>query len=159
MMYEGQIDSSKQLNLLYDDVERHYNVITNVTGAMARRYVCNACHKSCWSAITRVCDQTCSDCMASPPCAFSDFRIPCDGCNRHFRIRTCFANHKQSMAKRKTVCERKRCCATCGLLVTDDRHECNKVFCVNCKQNKDVVHLCYMRSLMDVLPDARDKVI
>jgi len=140
IMYEAQVDSSKHLNLLYDDVERHYHVITNLTGAMAKRYICNACHKSCGRDITHNCDQTCSDCMASPPCTFSDVRIPCDGCNIHFRSRTCFANHKQSTTKRRSVWERKRCCATCGLLVTDDRHECNKLFCANCKQNRDAGH-------------------
>ena len=35
-MFEGQVDASKRINLLYDDVERHYHVITNVTGAMAK---------------------------------------------------------------------------------------------------------------------------
>jgi len=127
-MFEGQVDSSKHLNLLYDDVERHYHAIINFTVAMAKMYVSNACHKSCRRDITHVCDQTCSDCMASPQCAFSEFRIPCDECYRHFRSRTCFANHKQSTAKRKSVCERKRCCTTCGLLVTNEKDECNKVF-------------------------------
>ena len=37
-MFEGQVDPSKHLNLLYDDVERHYHVITNLTGAMAKKY-------------------------------------------------------------------------------------------------------------------------
>jgi len=42
-MYEGQVDSSKHLKLLYDDVQRNYNVITNLTGAMAlRTYVMHA---------------------------------------------------------------------------------------------------------------------
>ena len=58
IIYEGQVDSSKHLNPLYDDVERHYHVITNLTGAMAKRYVCKACHKSCRRDITHVCDQT-----------------------------------------------------------------------------------------------------
>ena len=35
LKYERQVDSSKYLNLLYDDVERHYHVVTNLTGAMA----------------------------------------------------------------------------------------------------------------------------
>jgi len=60
---------------------------------------------------------------------------------------------------KKFVCERKRCCATCVLLVMDARHECNKVFCVNCKQKSDVGHLCYMRPLNYALPDASDKVL
>jgi len=140
-MFEGQVDSSKRLKLLYDDVERHCNVITNLTGAMAKKYVCSACHKSCRHDITYFCDQTCSDCMASTSCAFSDVHFPSDECNRHFRSQACFANHKQSAAKRKSVCESKRCCATCGLLVTGDGHECNKRYCANCKENRDVGHL------------------
>ena len=43
--FDGQVKSEKRINLLYDDVDRHYHVITNVTGAMARRYVCKACNK------------------------------------------------------------------------------------------------------------------
>ena len=131
IIYDEQVDSSKDLNLLYDDVERHFHVITNLTGAMAKKYVCNACHKYCRCDITHVCGQTCSDCMTSPPYVFSDVRIPCDGYNRHFRSRTFFANHKQSTAKRKSVCERKRYRATCRLLLTNARHECNKIFCAN----------------------------
>ena len=157
IMFEGQVDSSKHINLLYD--ERHYHVIASLTGAMAKRYICKACHKSCALDITHVCDQTCSDCAASPPCAFSGVRIPCDDCNRHFRSRTCFANHKQSTSKKKSLCERKRCCATCGMLVTDARHECNKIFCANCNQKRDAGHLCYMRPLKDALPAGSDKVL
>jgi len=54
IMLEGQVDSSKHLNLVYDDVERHYHVIANLTGAMAKRYVCKACHKSCGRDIKHV---------------------------------------------------------------------------------------------------------
>jgi len=31
IIFEGQVDSTKRLNILYDDVERHYRVITNLT--------------------------------------------------------------------------------------------------------------------------------
>jgi len=43
--------------------------------------------------------------------------------------------------------------------VTADSHESNKLFCDNCKQNRDVDHLCFIRPLKDVLPSAGDKVI
>jgi len=43
--------------------------------------------------------------------------------------------------------------------VTDARHECNKVFCANYKQTRDVGHLCYMRPLMYALPNTNDKVL
>ena len=44
--FDGQVNSKKRLNLLYDDVDHHYHVIKNVIGAMARRYVCKGCKKS-----------------------------------------------------------------------------------------------------------------
>ena len=35
-MFEGKVDSPKRINLLYDDVEQHYHVIVNITGAMTK---------------------------------------------------------------------------------------------------------------------------
>jgi len=49
ILFEGQVDSLKRINLLYDDVESYYQVITKHTTAKARRYVCKACNKSCTS--------------------------------------------------------------------------------------------------------------
>jgi len=46
--------------MLYDDVECHYYVIVNLTAAMAKKYVCKGCNTACTSAVTHVCDQTCS---------------------------------------------------------------------------------------------------
>jgi len=40
VMFEGQVEFSKRINLLFNDVERYYHVITNLTGAMARMFVC-----------------------------------------------------------------------------------------------------------------------
>ena len=95
----------------------------------------------------------CSDCMLVPPCEFEGVRIHCDACNRHFRSRSCSDNHRRKRDKdKKTVCERKRCCATCVGLVTRENHECKKRYCENYNQNKDVGHLCYMRRLNDESP-------
>jgi len=152
VMFEFQTDSAKRLNLFYDDVERNYHVITELTGAMAKKYVYIACRKSCMRDITQVCDQKFNDGMASPPCAFCEVRFNCDECNTHFRSRSCFANHKQNSAKGKFLHERKRCCATCGILVTYENHECNKLFCAISKQNRDVVYLCYMRPINTRFP-------
>jgi len=52
IMFEGKVDVSKRLNVIYDDVERHYHVITNLTSAMTKKYVCKACNKSCKIEIT-----------------------------------------------------------------------------------------------------------
>jgi len=43
--------------------------------------------------------------------------------------------------------------------MTEAKHEYNKLFCANCKQNRDMGHLCYMRELKDVLPNASDKLL
>ena len=121
IMFECRFESVKRVNLLYDDVERHYHVITNLTGAMVKKYVCKACNKSCRSDVTHLSDQTFRECA----CAFGCIRIPCEECNIHFRTRTCFDNHKRRTAKKGSVCERNRRCGTCGVLVTPEKHECN----------------------------------
>jgi len=45
IMFDGQVQTEKRINVLYDDVARHYHVIINITVAMAKRYVCKACNK------------------------------------------------------------------------------------------------------------------
>jgi len=110
--FEWQVDSAKRLNLLYDDVEKHYHVITNLTGAMARRHVCKGRNNSCTSDVKHVCDRTVPTAWPPSPCTFSDVRFPCAECNRHFRSRTSYENHRQRTLNKKSVCECRWCCAT-----------------------------------------------
>jgi len=56
IMFEGQVDSLKRLNILYDEVEQHYYVIANLIGAMAKKYVCKGCSKACKRDDAHVCD-------------------------------------------------------------------------------------------------------
>jgi len=44
VMFSGNSLSTKKLYLLYDRNNEHYNVITNLKGAMAKRYICNGCN-------------------------------------------------------------------------------------------------------------------
>jgi len=37
VMFEGQVESSKRLNLLYDDVDRHFHAVRNLTGKSVKR--------------------------------------------------------------------------------------------------------------------------
>jgi len=37
IMYQGHVESDKRFNLLFDEVTRHYHVIGNLTGGMAKR--------------------------------------------------------------------------------------------------------------------------
>jgi hypothetical protein len=78
ILFDGHVDSPKRINLLYDNISRHYHVINNLTGAMVKKFICKACNKGCERVWTHMCDQTCSDCMSSPPCVSTGVRIPCD---------------------------------------------------------------------------------
>jgi hypothetical protein len=61
IIFEGQVTSEQRVNLLYDDVERHFHVIANLTGAMAKRYICEARNKSYRSDVAHKYREKCSD--------------------------------------------------------------------------------------------------
>ena len=44
VIFRGNSLSAKKLNRLYDPDSGHYNVITNLRTAMAKRYICNGCN-------------------------------------------------------------------------------------------------------------------
>jgi len=43
VMLSGYLLSAKELHLLYNRDNEHYNVITNLKGAMAKEYICSGC--------------------------------------------------------------------------------------------------------------------
>jgi len=130
IIFERQVTTEKTVNLLYDEDKRHYHVITNLTGAMSKRYICEACNQSSLTGVTHRCREKCTDCMSIPPCIRTDVRIPCEASNRTFRSQACFNKQKTNKLMGKTVCEQKRNCAKCnGLLGDRSKHECFKSFC------------------------------
>jgi hypothetical protein len=134
IMYDGLIETANRINLVYDRETRHYHVIANLTGAMAKKYVCNGCNKACRRDITHTCERKCSDCNSIPPCITTYVRIPCDACNRTFRSQACYDKHKTNELRGKPVCEQKRNSTTCGALLTHKhKHECYRPFCEYCK--------------------------
>jgi hypothetical protein len=151
-MFEGQVETSDRINL-YDETSRHYHVIGNLSGVMAMIYVCKACGKGCSRDAMHTCDQTCSDCVARPPCVQAGVQIICADCIRNFRIQSCFANHKLKQGNGKSVCERKRRCQSCDeFIIPHRKHERGKHFCETCKAVKERQHYCYMQPLKNVLP-------
>ena len=116
--FDGQVEAEKRINLVYDDVHKHFYVMNSLTGAMAQRYVCRGCNKGRRSGVTHKCGETCSDCKSVPPCTFSEDRVPCESCNRNFRSRSCFEKHKRNKLEGKTVCEKVRNCPVCNACIT-----------------------------------------
>ena len=53
--FDGQVESEKRFNLVYDAVQRHFHVINSLTGAMARQYVCRGCNKGCQRGTAEKC--------------------------------------------------------------------------------------------------------
>ena len=82
VIFDGQVISEKRINLLYDEVNRKFHVITNLTGAMTKQLICKGCSKSCRTGATHRCRETCTDCLPMPPCIVTDVRIPCESCNK-----------------------------------------------------------------------------
>ena len=66
VMFSGNSVSSKKSYLLYDSKDRHYNVITNLKAAMAKRYKCTARDALCEN--THKCDKAFSLCTGRTPC-------------------------------------------------------------------------------------------
>jgi hypothetical protein len=103
IMYEGQVNAPKRINLLYNDVEKHYHVINNLTGALAKQYLCEACNECCKSDVTHLCDKISSNCYQSSPSIVADTRVSCNECNRHFRSRKCLLIIRCSLEARKNL--------------------------------------------------------
>ena len=145
VMFSGNSVSSKKLYLLYDSDSKHYNVITNLKGAMAKKYICNGCDTL--YDHTHKCDKVCSLCTATPPCT-KDQKRYCATCNRWFLSEKCFQNHLTLKVKGKLVCQWRQICRNCSFTVTSDsKHECFKKFCNYCYKNQPSGHFCYVAPL------------
>jgi hypothetical protein len=90
VMFSGNSISTKKLYLLYDHDNGHYNVITNLKGAMAKKNICNACDTL--YDYTHKCDKVCSLYTATPPCSKDESKY-CATCNIWFLSEKCFQNH------------------------------------------------------------------
>ena len=102
--------------------------------------------------ITHICDQTCSNGMASSPCVSTGIRIPCVDCDRHFRSQEYFANHKKRNGNKKPVCEGKRTVehAANSSCRAKNTNAANSF--ATCASRGEVGHLCYTQPLKTVLP-------
>jgi hypothetical protein len=78
VMFSGNFLSAKKFYLLYVADSGHYNGITNLKGAMAKRYICNGCDTLYDK--THRCDKICSLCTATLTCT-EDETSYCDTCN------------------------------------------------------------------------------
>ena len=109
-IFDGQGKYEKRIYLFFDETTRHYHVITSLTDAMAKRYICKGCGKGCRRDHTHKCDESYTDSMSILLCAFFGVRIPC---NRTFRSQKCFDRHKTNKLRRKSKRETVLAAAVC----------------------------------------------
>jgi hypothetical protein len=115
IMYREHVESNKRNRLLFEEVTHHYHVICHLTEAMANRHDCEGSNKGFKYVVVHICEHTCSDSMVRLPCISAGIRIPCDQSNTHFRSQTCFDKLKRKrLGKRKSTCELRKRCGTCG---------------------------------------------
>jgi hypothetical protein len=116
----------KKLHLIYDWDHRHYDVMTNLKGAVAKNYLCNGCVASYDS--TYKCGKVCSLYTATPPC-IKDQSKNCSTYNRRILREEYFQNHLTHNVKVKLVSQWWQVCRTCSYLVNGDwKHECFRNF-------------------------------
>ena len=144
VMFSGSSLSAKKLYLLYDRDFGHYNVITNLKGAMAKKLICNGCDTLYDK--THKCENVCSLCTATPPCTKGQSNY-CGTCIRLFLSQKCFQNYLILKVKGRLVYQWRQVCRNCSYLVTcDSKHECFKKFCTYCKKQPSG-HLRYVALL------------
>jgi len=122
VIFNGNSLSNKKLYLLYDTDSGHYNVITNLKAAMAKKNICNACDTL--YDFTHKCDKACSLCTTTPLCTKFQSKY-CGTCNRWFLSEKCFRNNLTLKVKGKLVCQWRQVCRNCSYTVTTDfKQEC-----------------------------------
>jgi len=141
-IFSGNSLSAKKLYLLYDRDSGHCNVINNLKGVMAKKYICNGCD-------TRI--QT--NVILFAPCLLLRYPVLkmskyCGTCNRYFLSEKCFQNLLVLKVKGKLVLQWRQVCRNCSFLVTrDSKYECFKKVCTFCNKKQASGHLCYLAPL------------
>ena len=144
-MFSGNSLKTKKLYLLYFGDSRHYDVITNLKGAMVKQYI----YKGCDTLYdkTHKCDKLCFLCTVTPPCTKDQTKY-CGTCNRRFLSEKCFQNHLTLKVKGKLVCQWRQVCRSCNYMVAgDSKQECFKKFCNFCNKKQPSGHFCYVAPL------------
>jgi len=124
-MYKCVIIKGKPKNPKYTihlyNYENHFCVITSMPAFFGRTYFCESCNKPYAGKGQHKCKNKCSACHFEPPCIRMT-TLNCQDCNRLFKNKKCFENHKKVDIPTKVLavrtaslaCKRKLASATNG---------------------------------------------
>lgn len=127
VIFEGDVESNKKINLLYHN--NHFNVISSLTAAFCCDYYCEDCHVPYNTKNQHRCQRTCPQCQSSPLCEKIAQETDCSDCNRKFRGKACFDNHKSSNSRGSSICDQiKRCLICLKSYGSHRQHICEEYF-------------------------------
>ena len=140
--------NGKRINLLYDEVQQHVDVITSLSGLFDCKVYCNKCEKPVQNQKHSCTASTCHFCRL-PGCAggvyLGQTGPSCESCGySSFKTTACFETHKRE------VCREYYCCSICQRrgIHKSVQHKCYKTFCQICKTHYDAgpdTHKCYIQ--------------
>ena len=150
----------------------HYDVITSMTGFLAKSYYCMRCDVGYQTKSRHQCTTPCACCYQDQCSAREGTWMACPVCRRTFKSDACYGNHGRVQAHRVqgrvehwSVCQRYQRCPDCqkvvdlrqkqtGTLQTLLQHRCGEFKCVHCQERVVDPHWCYVQPVVD--PDDDD---
>ena len=115
----------KQIFIVYG--EKHFDVITSMTGFLNRSYYCAPCNAAFNDRTRHHCANFCKFCLR-PECGQDEVEhwIQCQDCNCFFRNQSCYDQHRSHKDKNRTLCERLKRCTVCHRIYSranEDKHK------------------------------------
>ena len=129
--------------------DNHYDIITSMPGFLARVYFCHKCKRSYSNKLDHLCDGMCQSCR-SYDCVVNG-PLECNECNRWFKSKACYDQHKEPVGGTRSVCQEIKKCGKCGQSMevrklNPKNHICGKK-CSTCGLvlNEKSEHQCYIQ--------------
>ena len=146
IIFEGT-EGGVPIYLYYHD--KHFDVITKMTGFLNRSYFCLQCKKGYNNKETHTCNSPCMYCHQLHT-EGEEIWMFCDKCNRHFKNDICYQMHlKIKSESGKSTCETYYKCTNCDQTVNKKLHKkehvCHEIYCKTCKDFYAEDHMCYMQ--------------
>lgn len=151
-IYKG-IEAKKQIYVLINTEKNHSDCLLSIKAFLKKPYFCEKCFKGFSNYTSHICENRCKKCFQSGQCEDIGTKKYCNDCNQFFKSDNCFQTHLE-----KNVCEKRKICESCHKLYSK-KHECNKTFCLNCKELVDISnHFCYITPLDKKKISSEDKI-
>lgn len=142
-IYRSSNKSANKINLFYLSEMQHCFAISNVKGFFGLSHYCQLC-EMLYSNKKHDCPSRCSSCYHTPKCVDTireinlNFRVHCTDCNRYFKNKKCYNNHRKSRVDEKySVCNQYKVCNRCFVF-----YDVEQLETLARKKNVEKLHFC-----------------